>query len=244
MKRCFAFTLAEVLITLAIIGVVAALTIPSVVQKYKEQATVTAVKKIYSTLSQAYNMALVEHGSPENWNTETWYIEDPENPDQTTYAPDGAINLANIMAPYMKTAKNCGTEAGCWYDGYTYQMDGTVFREGERSDLSKILLQDGTAIAFGGKLQGSSEGNLAWILVDINGKKSPNTYGHDIFSFYITPKGVYPFGGAVNPIYSFEDYCVNKNIGHGCTAWVIQNGNLDYLHCDDLSWGGKHRCSE
>ena len=44
------FTLAEVLITLGIIGVVAALTLPSLIQNYKEKATVTAVKESYSIL--------------------------------------------------------------------------------------------------------------------------------------------------------------------------------------------------
>lgn len=60
MRRRFAFTLAEVLITLGIIGVVAAMTIPVLVQKYKEQATVTRVKKFYSVFSQAYTMAINE----------------------------------------------------------------------------------------------------------------------------------------------------------------------------------------
>lgn len=246
MKRCFGFTLAEVLITLAIIGIVAALTIPSVIQKYKEQATVTAVKKVYSTLSQAYTMALAENGSPENWNTGTWIVTDQDDPNYGEYAPDGAINLANILAPYMKTAKNCGTEEGCWYGGNTYKMDGTIYREAERPDMSKVLLLDGTAIAFGGTDYSitKDKDKLSWILVDINGRKSPNTYGHDIFSFFITAKGVYPYGLPDDLDFTFEDYCVNKNIGHGCTAWLIQNGNMDYLHCDDLSWSGKHRCSE
>lgn len=32
--------------------------------------------------------------------------------------------------------------------------------------------------------------------------------------------------------------------GGGCTAWVIFNENMDYLHCDDLSWNGKTKCSK
>ena len=49
-----AFTLAEVLITLGIIGVVAAMTLPTVVNKYKEKETVTKLKKFYSIISQSY----------------------------------------------------------------------------------------------------------------------------------------------------------------------------------------------
>ena len=62
-----AFTLAEVLITLGIIGVVAALTIPSLIQKYEEKQTVSQVKKAYSEISQAYMSAVQGEGTPDNW---------------------------------------------------------------------------------------------------------------------------------------------------------------------------------
>ena len=48
MKRQNAFTLAEVLITLAVIGIVAAITIPALVNNYRERVTVTGLKKMYS----------------------------------------------------------------------------------------------------------------------------------------------------------------------------------------------------
>src|SRR5574344_1226697 len=61
LKKC-AFTLAEVLITLGIIGVVAALTIPTLINSYQEKATITALKKFYSVASQACLLAKVENG--------------------------------------------------------------------------------------------------------------------------------------------------------------------------------------
>ena len=57
-----AFTLAEVLITLGIIGVVAAMTMPSLIQNYQEKATVTKLKKCYSLVSQAYVSILNDEG--------------------------------------------------------------------------------------------------------------------------------------------------------------------------------------
>lgn len=66
-KQCFgtksgarkgAFTLAEVLITLGIIGVVAALTLPSLIQKYQEQVLENQLKKMYSTISQGIQKAM------------------------------------------------------------------------------------------------------------------------------------------------------------------------------------------
>lgn len=69
MKNYSGFTLAEVLITLGIIGVVAALTMPSVINNYKEKETIAKLKKTYSVLSQAYITASNKYGSPDEW---TW----------------------------------------------------------------------------------------------------------------------------------------------------------------------------
>ena len=62
-----AFTLAEVLITLGVIGVVAAMTMPSVIKHYQQQATVSKVKKFYTTINQAIRQSEVENGSCSTW---------------------------------------------------------------------------------------------------------------------------------------------------------------------------------
>src|SRR5574344_1167569 len=69
MKKCklIGFTLAEVLITLGIIGVVAALTIPTLINSYQEKANVSKFLKTYAVLNQAYLMATNEYGPIEDW---------------------------------------------------------------------------------------------------------------------------------------------------------------------------------
>ncbi len=64
MQKIFkkAFTLAEVLITLTIIGIVAAMTIPTLMSKYKDQATVTKLKKAQSIISNAFSIANTKDG--------------------------------------------------------------------------------------------------------------------------------------------------------------------------------------
>lgn len=65
MKKCDSkkgFTLAEVLITLGIIGVVAALTMPSIIANYQKKVISVRLKKFVSTFSQAYNMAISKYG--------------------------------------------------------------------------------------------------------------------------------------------------------------------------------------
>ena len=57
-----AFTLAEVLITLGIIGVVAAMTLPSLMNKIQKRDTAARLKKFYSAMNQAINRSTVDNG--------------------------------------------------------------------------------------------------------------------------------------------------------------------------------------
>ena len=68
------------------------------------------------------------------------------------------------------------------------------------------------------------------------------------FNFDIMKNGLNPRGRLGE--FPFETYCDIKNKsglstdaqGRGCAAWVLYEGNMEYLHCDDLSWGGKKKC--
>lgn len=66
MKR--ALTLAETLITLGTIGIMAALTIPSLLTKYSQERTIIQLKKTYANLQQAVRMASEEYGDCEGWD--------------------------------------------------------------------------------------------------------------------------------------------------------------------------------
>lgn len=68
-RRPFAaFTMAEVLITLGVIGIVAAMTLPTVITKYRKQVTVTSLKKFYTVMAQAIEQSSLDNGSPEYWS--------------------------------------------------------------------------------------------------------------------------------------------------------------------------------
>lgn len=95
------FTLAEVLITLGIIGIVAALTIPVLIQNHKKQETATKVKAFYSIMSQAFYSATVEHGDFEHWDA--WSFGDPGSNNG-----DGKAQLEwlkKYLLPYIKTVE-------------------------------------------------------------------------------------------------------------------------------------------
>ncbi len=63
-----AFTLAEVLITLGIIGIVAALTMPAMMASYREKVTMNKLKKFYTTMAQVQLRAINEHGEVDTWD--------------------------------------------------------------------------------------------------------------------------------------------------------------------------------
>lgn len=233
LKRA-AFTLAEVLITLGIIGVVAAMTMPSLIQNYQEKATVTKLKKCYSLVSQAYVSILNDEGGSD-----------------TLQAGDD-LEMMEKFGKYLKYQKTCGRNKGC-FPNVTYKsVTGNGYNkwEDDTTDRSRAILTDGTLIMFNkSAMWGGNEGNYlyAQIYVDINGFKGPNQLGKDFFYFYISPEKIVPAGAKVleekNEDQKFTKNCIQQN-GYACAAWVIYNENMDYLHCKDLSWDGKHSCKE
>ena len=228
-SRKIAFTLAEVLITLGIIGVVAAMTMPSLIQNYQEKATVTRVKKVYNVLSTALQSAYFENGKyNENENVN-----------------DSGQTFYEYISPYLKFQKYCGTEKGCWPDVTIKHLHGENWANLDSyQNYIKAILADGTLFQF------YRNGEIR---VDVNGFKGPNTVGRDIFYFAIKDDKVIPIGLQNEKVDSdgadkFNKYCnISSSIdynGIACTGWVITNENMDYLHCDDLSWDGKHSCKE
>lgn len=231
LKRA-AFTLAEVLITLGIIGVVAAMTMPSLIQNYQEKATVTKLKKCYSLVSQAYVSILNDEGGSD-----------------TLQAGDD-LEMMEKFGKYLKYQKTCGRNKGC-FPNVTYKSvtgNGYSKWEDDTTDRSRAILTDGTLIMFNkSAMWGGGNYLYAQIYVDINGFKGPNQLGRDFFYFYISPEKIVPGGAkvleAIFPDQKFDENCIQQN-GYACAAWVIYNENMDYLHCKDLSWDGKHSCKE
>ena len=247
-KKRKAFTLAEVLITLAIIGVVAAVTIPTLVQKYKEQVTVTKVKKAYAVLTNAMQMAIIENGTLDTWGFDGTYEDEEGN---TQISQEGSAKFARIFSKYLNKSTICEGDVDC-IGGYDQKLmngdDYTIEAQG----ASAIILNDGTGVAFTPWYNGAVCENRAnacgsiTIYTDL-GKTAQ--YGVNTFTFYAYKDRIVPFGyRGQTGANSFEEKCKynggNFENGLACTGWVIEIGNMEYLRCGDLSWDGKHKCNE
>ncbi|MBE7705959.1 MAG: type II secretion system protein [Cyanobacteria bacterium SIG30] len=174
-----AFTLAEVLITLAIIGVVAALTIPSVITNYKNQEIATRLKKTFTTLANTTNLAIKDYGS-----IASWHLGDTNSGAAAKDFND------KFLIPYLRVMKDCGVsdEGTCLHKVKTLN---NVESNLTGQYYSKFFLADGTFIAT--KISRSTASNggeneYLEIQIDINGEQKPNMYGRDYFIFNYTIK--------------------------------------------------------
>ena len=161
------FTLAEVLITLGIIGVVAALTIPNVIAEFKERQSIVALKKITSELSQV-NMALNSEYSG-NWTYECSSFDDK--------------CFRDMFASRIKTIKICDKpiEQGCQANSLFLNKKTTEASININYNWPGVITYSGYSIKFRFHIQdcnssNSSYNNLCcgWVQVDINGLKAPN----------------------------------------------------------------------
>ena len=219
-SRKSAFTLAETLIVMGIIGVVAALTLPNLNSSTGDKEKVVKLKKIYSNLEDAIGRAQAVYGPYSEWN----------------YSDSNDKMPGERITEFMRLSKNCeqNTGSNCFTNSNSKYLDGsnnTNFdqHDGVASRAYRVITTDGTSVLFdpyGGRT-----------IVDIDGpNKGSNTAGKDIFEFTLnkTTNELIPLGRNYTDE-QLKNSCF-KN-GSACTAWVIQNENLDYLKCPStLSW--------
>ena len=210
-----AFTLAEVLITLVIIGVIATITVPTLINKTNKQEYVSRLKKAYSTLSQATNLIIAEEGPPKN----NW-ASDP-------------IKIYDLYKKYLTYSRDCDNSTKCWGTGSYKYLNGNNYGALDNWDnYRKIVLNDGISVMF--DQFSSSECTFYWedgnpgsgcalIWVDVNGAKKPNIIGRDTFTFVVKEKGLYPVG--CNSTWA---YCSNSSNSLGCACKVLREGAMNY----------------
>lgn len=228
MKTCYkfktAFTLAEVLITLLIIGVVSSIVIPSVLNDTQDAELKTAWKKQYGVLSQTTLQVLSDNGGSFKGITNSF------NPNY----------LRDQYLQYLSSIKKCnsgGQWAGTCWNAHIVPNGIGVTKYLNRNDIyanyipfgngnAGAVLNDGTFILFAYQdstcstndwvFTTATEGltNLCgWMTVDINGAKGPNIVGKDVFGVWIKENGIVPYG-----VKDLSGTCNTSASGLGCSA--------------------------
>lgn len=191
-SKCFnGFTLAEVLVTLGVIGIVAALTIPALISKYQMKVFETAFKKQYSVLNNTLDFLQLEEGLRDCYLTivSCPTESDPYNKCYASVSSDcqvikqGMINslkLIPITNDFEYPKRDDVLAAG------GVAVNTTVNYDCYRA-YSSYLLADGAVVLFAKPESGvnRSYDQLVFI-VDVNGKKGPNKWGYDVFYFCLT----------------------------------------------------------
>lgn len=251
-----AFTLAEVLITLGIIGIIAEITIPPLMTHINDQVMTVSLIKEMSVIQQAISMATREEGQIDDWYTP---------PDGGNDFSNAGVAVGAILAKYLKVSKNCGTSNGCFATAYSYLSRASSMHTSHGvtsyytfnipNGVAQMILADGSSLAVMVASGGTANIQAMMFFVDVNGLKSPNRVGEDVFEFYVyaqnyapdfglKPEIVYPIGypyynSDLNTICSASSSSSSSGFGFNCTAWVIYQGNLDYKYVDDLNWDTK-----
>ena len=231
--RKFAFTLAEVLITLAIIGVVAAMTMPTLIQNHQKRSLEVATKKFYSMMSQAIKHYMADEG-----------IDDLRNSPMTDMGTENSDidvedTVYNFVRKYLKVAKEC--EDNCFAE--TYQTQSNEISSGIGSSAASgdgypgmFVLSDGMVLY----IQPGDYGYPIVLYVDVNGKKGPNKIGYDLWGMDIFYDGTIDESG-INPECKQGKEAKDGQYylcgGHGTTPSEVRKNKFE--QCLDASnYGG------
>ena len=210
-----AFTLAEVLITLGIIGVVAALTIPNVVSNYKKKVVETRLAKLYSVLNQA-----VELSEEKNGACTTWEWGDINNHRDSAYMEKW---WKTYMADYIPNVQTV-----------TKNSVATSSISGNGSYL--VYFKDGTAL----KIE-AIPGSYIWVVVYVKPQINTKNFnegdvyqhdsmvsGRDYFSMFIMPSSKCSFDVNYYDNLSrnelIESCKAPGNLGGTCMKMIKDNG--------------------
>lgn len=174
-NKKFGFTLTELLIALTIIGAVAALSIPSMMENLNKKQMVTQLKSTVSSIQTLAGNQLA--------------IKKSRTLKDTDFADPAKL----LQEKNFQIAKFCDSTADCWADKYRQIGDMDQAIAYPPNGGVNVVLKNGIVLNY--RVTNSNEilpGNdklFGTFNVDLNGKDKPNIVGRDLFGFYISEKG-------------------------------------------------------
>lgn len=213
------FTLAEVLITLGIVGVVAAMTLPAVINNAKNKELETSLKKNYSVMTQALQKMSEEYG------------------ETVTVSSFAGREFKQTFMKYFNVLRDCGFGTSdikaCVNNNFGSDGTSTEYMNYNRKSLADLnYWDDGQFIVNDGSLYliENQVINKLYISVDVNGFKKPNVWGRDVFTFQLMSDGKLLPMGMPGTEYKSDEYCSpsssSKFNGIGCTYKALTDKNF------------------
>ena len=221
-----AFTLAEVLITLGIIGIVAALTIPSLITTYKANKLRAQFLKSYSTVQQVFKQMEADGVS----------LNAADYTDHASYYKTFANYLAGVTDCGVYGVSCFSVELRNNYNNMNKEKT-SVSSLGFYLDDGILLLQDGSLYMFE-NCPLCTDNPPVMVSVDLNGfKNPPNRFGYDVFTFQLVDENLKTMGDRNTMYTDMDKYCSlnskDKYNGIACAQkarsesdyfkWVVKN---------------------
>lgn len=212
MKKRSGLTMSEALFTLAIIGVIAALTVFGLVTKISDTKNIAALKKFYSSISQVTMFVILDRSSPNYWGLDE-------------YSQNSSALAFSYYRPYFKVVRECSNETGCWQYPTKF-LSGKVYLKRAKMYQYMFTLVDGMNVIMNvypkdivrSEFGVNVEKDSVVFIIDVNGNAYPNQMGRDIFAFVLNGSDIVPSG-------TDNSYNCNKAAsGLTCAARVINDG--------------------
>lgn len=195
MNKKFAFTLSEVLVTMGIIGVISALTVPTLVNNYQRKAQALQFRKTVTDIGNAVDMLITEEGKSK-FSATTYYN-----------------NLDGFVRDKLKTIKTCSKdETNKCFANENYNTINEAAGSAFTCEGNSYVLASSAAICM------TKSGTSVKVNIDVNGQDGPNIGGRDMFIFMINSNG--EITGTGN-----EDTCTTSNFGDGCYDLLAEENN-------------------
>ncbi len=189
------FTLAEVLITLGVVGVVSALTLPTLINDFRARSLETSFKKADAILTTALRTTMFEHDLGRFYDFQRYckgtYCVDTKASDyaglQATWREQFSgivrdVDLQDIRSGKYKMFNFFGGSArfdyGCYFTNFAWSRKGFMLKDGML--VSELYFEGNNASEIGAKDHKFTI--MPYVFFDTNGpKKGPNRFGYDMF---------------------------------------------------------------
>ena len=229
MKKLFAFNLAEILITMSIIGVVAALVIPPLFGTFEDRINSVQMKKAYGEIDAVVQRFMLSSKSDDLNEALRHKALDTVN-----CGEDGLECLVN--SNFFDIAFDCGDisvptstdDIRCFADSYTTINGGPITRKDTCNRV--IALNNDVSLCI--DLPENNDNFALRFEIDVNGSNLPNIVGKDLFTLFVSPNG-----DLYDPLYDIDGECsltdYDEIKGSGLLGKLVSTGwHIDYSGCN------------